>query len=41
MLTGSGLVALWWALTAFLVARLVTVVRRQRSDRWLVTGAGR
>jgi putative MATE family efflux protein len=35
----GGLVALWWAFNAFLLARLVTLVVRWRGDRWLVTGA--
>ncbi|MPZ62585.1 MAG: MATE family efflux transporter [Propionibacteriales bacterium] len=39
--TGAGLTALWWAFTAFMVARLVTLVRRERSSAWLVTGAVR
>jgi putative MATE family efflux protein len=37
--TDAGLVALWWAFGGFLVARLVTLLWRERSDRWLVTGA--
>lgn len=36
---GAGLVALWWAFSAFLAARLVTLVLRWRGGRWLVTGA--
>lgn len=35
----AGLVALWWAFNAFLLARLVTLVLRWRGDAWLVTGA--
>jgi putative MATE family efflux protein len=35
----GGLVALWWAFNAFLLARLVTLIVRWRGDRWLVTGA--
>jgi Na+-driven multidrug efflux pump len=35
----GGLVALWWAFNAFLLARLVTLVVRWRGDQWLVTGA--
>ena len=35
----GGLVALWWAFNAFLLARLVTLVVRWRGDRWLVIGA--
>jgi MATE family, multidrug efflux pump len=37
--THRGLIALWWAFGAFMVARLVTLVWRERSDAWLVTGA--
>jgi putative MATE family efflux protein len=39
--TDAGLVALWWAFGAFLVARLVTLLLRERSDRWLRTGPTR
>jgi putative MATE family efflux protein len=39
--TDAGLVALWWAFGGFLVARLVTLLWRERSDRWLVTGGTR
>ncbi len=35
----GGLVWLWWAFGAFMLARMVTLVRRARSDAWLVTGA--
>jgi putative MATE family efflux protein len=35
----NGLVALWWAFGAFMVARLVTLLGREHGDRWLVTGA--
>ena len=36
----SGLVWLWVAFAgAFMLARLVTLVRRERSGRWMVTGA--
>jgi len=38
---GGGLVALWGALTLFMVARLVGMGRRYAGDRWLVTGATR
>jgi Na+-driven multidrug efflux pump len=42
VLTGSaGLVALWWAFGAFMLARLVTLLWRERTDGWLVTGATR
>ena len=37
--TDGGLVWLWWAFDAFLLARLVTLVPRWRGGRWLVTGA--
>lgn len=40
-LADGGLVALWWAFGGFLVARLLTLVARERGDRWLVTGAAR
>jgi putative MATE family efflux protein len=39
--SGGGLVALWWAFTAFMLARLATLLWRERSDAWLVLGAGR
>jgi putative MATE family efflux protein len=38
VVTGAGLVALWWALTAWLVARAVTLGVRARGSRWLVLG---
>jgi hypothetical protein len=38
---GGGLVALWGALTLFMIARLIGMGRRYRGDRWLVTGATR
>jgi putative MATE family efflux protein len=37
--TGAGLAALWWAFSVFMLARMVTLVWRERSDRWLVLGA--
>lgn len=37
--SGGGLVWLWWALGGFMLARLATVVWRERSGHWLVTGA--
>jgi Na+-driven multidrug efflux pump len=37
----AGLVGLWWAFTVFLLARLATLVIRERGDSWLVTGATR
>ncbi len=39
--TGAGLVALWWAIGVLMLARLVTLVHRVRTDAWLVTGATR
>jgi Na+-driven multidrug efflux pump len=38
---GGGLVALWGALTLFMVARLVGMGARYLGDRWLVIGAQR
>jgi putative MATE family efflux protein len=38
---GGGLVWLWWAFGAFMLTRLVTLVLRERSDAWLVTGVSR
>ena len=38
---GGGLVALWGALTLFMVARLVGIGRRYLGDHWLVIGASR
>ena len=38
---GGGLVALWGALTLFMVARLVGMGHRYLGDRWIVTGASR
>jgi putative MATE family efflux protein len=35
----GGLVALWWAFGGFMVARLVTLMLRERGGAWLVTGA--
>lgn len=35
----AGLVWLWWAFGGFMLARLVTLVRRERRDGWLVTGS--
>jgi putative MATE family efflux protein len=37
--TDGGLVPLWWAFNAFMLARLVTLVTRWRGEAWLVTGA--
>jgi putative MATE family efflux protein len=39
--TGGGLVALWLAYTAWMLARFATLTLRTRSSRWLVTGAVR
>ncbi|MEJ7689722.1 MAG: MATE family efflux transporter [Nocardioidaceae bacterium] len=36
---GGGLVWLWWAFTAFMVIRMLTLLWRERSDDWLVLGA--
>lgn len=38
-LAGGGLAWLWWAYGGFILARMVTLVLRERSDAWLVTGA--
>jgi putative MATE family efflux protein len=40
LVTDAGLVALWWAFGGFMVARLVTLLWREHSQRWLVTGPG-
>ena len=37
--SGGGLASLWWAFTAFMVVRMLTLILRERSDRWLVLGA--
>jgi putative MATE family efflux protein len=39
--TGSGLLWLWVAFGGFMLARLVTLVVRERSAAWMVTGATR
>jgi putative MATE family efflux protein len=41
VLTGGGLLGLWLALSAWLVARFVTLTWRAHGSRWLVTGAVR
>ena len=41
LVPGHGLVALWAAFSAWMLARLVTLTLRARSSRWLVTGAVR
>ena len=35
---GAGLTGLWWAVGAFMAARLLVLVLRARTDRWLVVG---
>ena len=37
----AGLVALWLAYTAWMLARFATLTLRSRTSRWLVTGAVR
>jgi hypothetical protein len=32
---------LWWAFTGYLVARLVTLVARERTGRWAIVGVRR
>jgi putative MATE family efflux protein len=39
--TGAGLVALWLAYSAWMLARFATLTLRTRGTRWLVTGATR
>lgn len=41
LLTHAGLVALWWALAVYTLARMTAVTLRGRSDHWLITGATR
>jgi putative MATE family efflux protein len=41
VLDGGGLVGLWLAIAAWLVARLVTLTWRARGRAWLITGAVR
>jgi Na+-driven multidrug efflux pump len=41
VLTGAGLLGLWLAISAWLVARFITLTLRARGSRWLVTGAAR
>jgi hypothetical protein len=41
LVPGRGLLALWAAFSAWMLARLVTLTLRARSSRWLVTGAVR
>ena len=35
----DGLIGLWWATGAFMLARLVALGLRERTGRWIVTGA--
>ena len=37
----GGVVALWWAFGGYMLLRLLTLMTRERSDAWLVTGATR
>lgn len=39
--SGEGLTTLWWAFSAFMLARMLTLLWRERSGRWLVLGASR
>jgi Na+-driven multidrug efflux pump len=39
--SGGGLVALWVAYTAWMLARFATLTLRAHGSRWLVTGAVR
>jgi putative MATE family efflux protein len=39
LVTDAGVVALWWALVGWLLARLVTIGLRYRSGSWLRVGA--
>jgi len=41
VVTGAGLLGLWLAISAWLIARFVTLTWRARGTRWLVTGAVR
>ena len=41
LLTDAGLMWLWAAFSGFMIARLVTLVLRERSTAWMVTGAYR
>jgi putative MATE family efflux protein len=38
---GSSLTLLWWAFTGYMLARLVTLVARERTGRWAVVGVRR
>ncbi len=39
MVTDGSLTALWWAFSGFMVIRMLTLLWRARTDRWLVLGA--
>jgi putative MATE family efflux protein len=41
LVSDAGLVALWWAFGGFMVARLVTLLWRERTEKWLLTGPTR
>jgi Na+-driven multidrug efflux pump len=41
VVTGAGLIGLWFAISAWLVARFITLTWRVRGSAWLVTGAVR
>lgn len=41
LVTGGGLVALWWCWGAFMLARAATLVLRERTGSWAVVGATR
>jgi Na+-driven multidrug efflux pump len=38
--TGAGVVALWWALVGWLLARMVALTVRYRSGAWLRADLG-
>jgi len=37
----GGVVALWWAFGGYMLLRMITLLTRERTDAWLVTGATR
>jgi putative MATE family efflux protein len=41
VITGAGLLGLWFAISAWLAARFITLTWRARGSAWLVTGAVR
>jgi putative MATE family efflux protein len=41
LVTDAGVVALWWAFGAFMVARLLTLLWREHGNQWLRTGPTR